>query len=208
MYGTATIYFMSRSLILLQEFAQKLSKAQQSLAARHLMCLAAAKLLETSPEDFCIDDENTPPRLKRLDHSPVPLNFSISHRKTWVGCLTSTSPRIGFDLEIHTSRDFSSLLEDVLNAEEKAALICPDSNLETLFYRCWTAKEALGKLHGHGWSSSPLDLDLVIAAQNPAIHCAQHEWPTHQLTCAYAIQSSFETLFSPPEILFIGMTSV
>lgn len=80
-----------------------------------------------------------------------PFYFNLSHSGSYVVCAFSRQ-EVGVDIQQYKRTDIVRLAERFFSAEEKKALqACHDrKELEQLFYRLWTRKEAYGKLTGEG----------------------------------------------------------
>lgn len=146
-------------------------KKQQSALARELLPAAASQLTGQPATHFSLSNDY-PPKLLYQQQSST-LSLAISHRLHWVAVAVSRSPRLGLDLEIMQTRDTAEQLDFFLNDAEQAWLqkhIRPD-NPQTAFYLAWTAKEAAGKRHGHGWQSP--DSVLLLPQIKPHLaHCS------------------------------------
>lgn len=80
-----------------------------------------------------------------------PFYFNLSHSGSYVVCALSRH-EVGVDIQQYKRTDIDRLAERFFSTEEKKALkACHDrKELELLFYRLWTRKEAYGKLTGEG----------------------------------------------------------
>ena len=92
---------------------------------------------------------NTPQGKPVLHDNPV--EFSISHSGNyWCMAVAKNTP-VGLDIEIMKERKYEAeIVENHFLPSERKAYIEAKSPQErrALFYRCWTAKEALAKMHG------------------------------------------------------------
>ena len=87
---------------------------------------------------------------KDANGAPLPFEgnyWSLTHKRTYVGAVLCTQA-IGIDIE--TVRDISAGVMRKTAVEEEWLL--SDEHLQTLFFRYWTAKEAVLKAAGVGIS--------------------------------------------------------
>ena len=78
-------------------------------------------------------------------------NFSISHCKEGIAVAVDEKP-IGIDIEVIRHAD-ESLIERVMNNEERRQIASAKANADALFTRLWTQKEAVLKMEGTGIES-------------------------------------------------------
>ncbi len=80
----------------------------------------------------------------------IPLFFSLSHSEGRVICAVSET-EIGADLQYPRELDAEKLAERFFSLEERTdwSKLAPKER-QKYFYRCWTRKEAYGKLTGEG----------------------------------------------------------
>lgn len=76
--------------------------------------------------------------------------ISLSHARHLVVCATAPF-QIGLDVEACRTRDFAALAEQICTPRELAHFLSlPIDERCVAFYRMWTLKEAVYKLHGGG----------------------------------------------------------
>ncbi|MGL4768078.1 MAG: 4'-phosphopantetheinyl transferase family protein [Formosimonas sp.] len=81
---------------------------------------------------------------------PAKLYASISHSRSRAAAALSTSQAIGVDIEDKKPRkNLKALMAYISNASEYADWLNSNGSLDE-FYKRWTIKEAVGKLHGAG----------------------------------------------------------
>lgn len=100
--------------------------------------------------------------------------FSISHSKGVVAvafCPAGLGDRIGVDVEaIRTDLHVDDLISLVCHPNELAVLSAMSGETKrSMFYRCWTRKEAVLKAMGSGLSSA-LSVDVSLFHNSPMIH--------------------------------------
>lgn len=100
-----------------------------------------------------------------LDHPEC--HFNLSHSGDQAVLAISEAP-VGIDIESRDRRiDPHKLGQAVFCAPEMAAIERANgSTAHTLFFRFWTAKEAIMKLTGEGFSLSPKEIALVLGAND------------------------------------------
>lgn len=106
------------------------------------------------------------PRAVHRDGRPGPF-LSLSHSGGWLACAAG-STSLGIDLE-HPSRerDLIALADTVCSQREREALLASEGAVrESLFYRCWTLKEAWLKRTGVGIAPARLR-QIAFAPANP-----------------------------------------
>ena len=91
----------------------------------------------------------------RIDGSPAPVSFNVSHSGNYGIIAIAPAGRLGVDVEaIVPHRHLKSLIEAVMGPEERAELdALPERERPCRFYRLWTCKEALIKALGTGFST-------------------------------------------------------
>lgn len=114
-------------------------KKELSKFARHALKLSAER-------------SNVTPRIPEKDRNRVPqptdgLYWSVSHSSQCVAAVVAPYA-VGIDIE--QIRDVSTLLKEQIASEAEWDLT--PENDPTLFFRYWTAKEAVLKAAGHGLS--------------------------------------------------------
>ncbi|MDF1519767.1 MAG: 4'-phosphopantetheinyl transferase superfamily protein [Brevefilum sp.] len=90
------------------------------------------------------------------------LSFNLSHSEEFLLIALTKGRRIGIDVErLSPDRDFAAIAPLVFSPEEQALLSCSsDPRLD--FYTLWTAKEAILKATGRGFSFPPRQVQLTI----------------------------------------------
>ena len=90
-----------------------------------------------------------------------PINVSISHSQTMAAAVISTTAQVGIDVEDKKPRaNLTELLNRIATPDELSWWQAQPDALSA-FYRLWTIKEAVGKLHGTGLNlSQPIDNDI------------------------------------------------
>lgn len=144
-----------------------------------LVRAVAARRLAMPPDQIVLDrrcpecgEPHGGPRAIGTD-----LAFSVSHSGDWV--LVAACPRgaVGVDIEwIDPEVDVLSLAPRTLNSAERDALamLTPDRR-PAGFVRYWTRKEAVLKVTGDGFRTSPSDVHI----SGPDEAARLHTWPAH-----------------------------
>ena len=137
--------------------------------------LAAA--LATSPGalTFDIDARGRP----RVVGAPAAFDANWSHAGRWMALAVSRHSPVGIDLELFR-HDFPHLETEasVCTATERAALdAAPDAAARCrLFFRLWSAKEALMKSTGLGAALDPAHIDVRVAEGRPVGYASHPGW--------------------------------
>jgi len=182
---------------LAQAVADIITPAEAALAARiadplkterrrlsfALVRLCVADYLGVGPATVVIDraDNRTPtvstqPKSAQLK-SAQPVTLSVTHTGPWLAVAVTAAPslRIGIDLEQLRPRDFDPIAALFMAPDELVAWRALAPTLrETVFYRVWTAKEALFKAGGLAGTSAG------VAAQPVTISAAGRVGPRVQ----------------------------
>lgn len=97
-------------------------------------------------------------------------SVTISHSKNIVAvAVTAANQSIGIDVEKHKARDYFALAKSFTHPNELKTLI-QSVNKETVFYKLWTAKEALYKASETTFDEiSNIDLSIYIDKQDAQI---------------------------------------
>ena len=124
-----------------------------------------SKWLNNNPEEIEITfGKNGKPYLKQT-HG---IEFSISHTKDFGGIAFSRHYEIGIDVEnINRDTNIIQVAEKVFTDEERVMLHAEGDPIKRkIFFRLWTAKEALLKATGLGLSLDPKKINLNLPAKN------------------------------------------
>lgn len=128
--------------------------------------------------------------------------LSIAHCQNYVLLvLTNSEIKIGIDIERASNRDFKELSKEFFNSREVSQLA--ESNFSNeVFYRLWTAKEALTKAVS-GVLSSYLSIDCsnVLAAKQAILHVNKqpfhyYYWEFDSYICALVCEQPIDDLES------------
>lgn len=148
--------------------ALPLARRQAALSdySRKTIVLSAEKSGLPPPGAFHKDDRGAP-----LAEQGV--WWSVSHKPDYVAGVVSRL-RIGIDVEKLTPRSEALFPKVVTPAE--AALFSQDR--WTVFFRCWTAKEAVLKSQGSGIADlSRCKIVSVFSDTRLQVHCNNADWP-------------------------------
>jgi 4'-phosphopantetheinyl transferase len=128
---------------------------------RHLLGLYCG--LPAASIRFVLDPAGKP-RLATDLPVATGVSFNLTHSGGRALLAVTHGPEIGVDLECHDRRtDVLPLAERYFSSPERAAIAAaPDSHQPAMFFRFWTAKEAVIKAHGEGLGV-PLDAFSVAA---------------------------------------------
>jgi 4'-phosphopantetheinyl transferase len=118
--------------------------------------------------------------LKKDDHgAPLPFNgvyWSLTHKESFVAAVTAPHP-IGIDIE--KMRPFNAALHQRLAGESEWAL-APEVT-QTLFFRYWTAKEAVLKAVGKGMVGlSDCRIVAIVDADHLIVTFQDSKWTVAQ----------------------------
>jgi 4'-phosphopantetheinyl transferase len=118
--------------------------------------------------------------LKKDDHgAPLPFNgvhWSLTHKESFVAAVTAPHP-IGIDIEI--MRPFNAALHQRLAGDGEWAL-APEVT-QTLFFRYWTAKEAVLKAVGKGMVGlSDCRIVAIVDADHLIVTFQDSKWTVAQ----------------------------
>jgi 4'-phosphopantetheinyl transferase len=132
-------------------------RRRQFVAARALLRVALAEVLDVAPDTIVLEDiVNGPPKLSWPEL--VMPGISISHSGAWVACALSRETALAIDIEVlDAARDIDRLIPyafDALTCEGLVAL--PEEQRRAGFYRHWTTAEARIKLGGAAATSMVL----------------------------------------------------
>jgi len=86
----------------------------------------------------------------RLQDSPLPLDFNLSHSGDWLACAVTSAGEVGVDLEqVDRERDVLRVARRYFSAREIESLTAlPPGQRQDRFYDLWTLKEAWIKARG------------------------------------------------------------
>jgi 4'-phosphopantetheinyl transferase len=121
--------------------------------ARDLLVINGFLLVDDAKHIVIQHYESGEPYLEFAKGSRFPLHISISHSKAWIACLISHADQpAGIDLEhLDANRNFLELARHFFSTIEFDYV---KQHGPEAFYKLWTAKEAIAKLHGKGLSEA------------------------------------------------------
>ncbi len=157
--------------------------AERSALARIIVRLSIGSWLGISPIEVPLIMSATGRPESLSGHS-----ISWAHTDDLVTVAFAASGSIGVDVEaMRTMNDLPQLAHTFCHASEYTALMeCPEERRESLFYRLWTRKEALGKALGIG-VTEPDRLGFVIdELGEPRIPCSTGDgvaWWVEEYAC-------------------------
>lgn len=134
---------------------------RQFTLTRAALRLLLAERLGTAPDriDFALGPHGKPRAV--VAGRPAPISFNVSHSGPH-GLIAIAPPGradvdLGIDIEVREAdRAFHGIARKVFGARERATLAAlSEADVQTLFYRLWTIKEALIKAVGAGFSLDP-----------------------------------------------------
>lgn len=131
-------------------------KKAQFIVARTYLRTILGRYLQIQPSQVQFHyNHYGKPFLSEIYHSS--LFFNLSHSGDWGVLAVATKKAVGVDLEyIDPEMNFSQLSHSYFNEREKLCLDqYPHSRQRRGFYRLWTQKEAMLKLLGSGFATSP-----------------------------------------------------
>jgi 4'-phosphopantetheinyl transferase len=141
------------------------SRRDQFIAGRWSARRVLAAVHGSEPSAWVLSAPDTGPPTVR-GPAPGPVYLSISHSGDKVVCAIAASP-VGVDLEVpRRARDFLALAETMCSPAERERLHAAEpARRETMFYECWTLKEAWLKSRGEDMSPGRLaQIDTVPAS--------------------------------------------
>jgi 4'-phosphopantetheinyl transferase len=157
-------------------------RRRQFVAARALLRLALAEMLDIPPAAIVLDEVVDGPPALSYPALPMP-GISISHSGTWVACALSRGTALAIDIEtLDAARDIDSLIPHAFDAATRERLAAlPEAQRRAGFYRQWTAREARIKLGGAAATSIAFDHPRLAIAlctaltmtAPPTIHLAR-----------------------------------
>ena len=94
----------------------------------------------------------------------TPLQFNLSHSGNFAVVALSLDRRVGVDIELFQADfEFRSLAASFFHPAERNALACqPLGSQAHAFFRLWSAKEALSKAIGLGFSMPPEQVEVQL----------------------------------------------
>ena len=133
------------------------------IITRGLLRLLLARCLRCVPKDIVFEkNDYGKPFIKKS-----PLFFNVSHSGDYCVIALSKQAEIGIDIEVNnTAIDKAAIINRFFSNHEKEWIFSQEEDrLSDLFYRTWTAKEAVCKAIGCGlWRAS--NLFSVIASED------------------------------------------
>lgn len=138
--------------------------AQRFIARRGLSRATLSRYLGHSPEmlEFVVGPQGKP-YLVQAEHTDA-LHFNYSHSENRLLIAVSSRYELGIDVECRKwSEDFRDIARLYFSAKEQH-LLANTQYPQELFFKCWTAKEAIVKALGQGLSR-PLHDFTVFTAQ-------------------------------------------
>jgi len=142
---------------------------QRFIFVRFLLRHLLAEILACRPDQLKFESGSTGrPEIVWPD---VQLRFNISHSNSFTLVALSEYSPVGIDVEgIDRNIKLISVGETVFCAEEMSFLNTLKGNDQTrLFFRLWTAKEALLKMLATGFSLEPRSFSLLGALENDEV---------------------------------------
>jgi len=132
---------------------------KQQVIARGILRLLLGKMLNIIPNviEFENNSHNKP---CLINPAGTGINFNLSHSDDLILFAFAKGRQIGVDVErMDQNRDFSVIAPLVFSPEEQRFLINSINPVRD-FYVIWTAKEAVLKAAGHGFSFPPHKLTI------------------------------------------------
>ena len=119
------------------------------IVARATLREVLASYLHLAPQDVAfVYGEHGKPALASAD-----VQFNTSHSGDRIVIAVTRAAQVGVDIEHHRPVGYLELAERFFSQREVDVLRALDAeNLATMFYRCWTRKEAYVKARGQGLS--------------------------------------------------------
>lgn len=137
--------------------------------------LATALVEGPASIDFTIDTRGRP----HVVGAPPGFDCNWSHSGPWIALAVSTQGAVGIDIEvIRPDFPLSEVESTVCSPGERRALeAAPDETARLhLFFRLWTAKEALMKATGLGAALDPGAIDVRLQNNQPAGYSSHPAW--------------------------------
>ena len=133
--------------------------ANQQVIARGILRLVLGKMLNILPDALKFDnDHHHKPCL--IYPAGTGINFNLSHSGDLLLFAFTKGRQIGIDVEwMDQNRDFSVIAPLVFSPEEQGLLSDSITPVQE-FYAIWTAKEAVLKATGHGFTFPPYKLTI------------------------------------------------
>lgn len=169
-------------------------------ATRHIL----SSYLQLAPEDICFEQTQTKKPFIAHAQNPHQIQFNITHSHEVALCAVTEKIPVGIDVEYKRPLlDKQRLVERFFHPEEVIAFKnTPKAQQEDLFFRLWTAKEALLKAIGcgiHGFTAETHmrinPLSQVQLCELPEPFGSTREWwfddvpISAEYTSTYAIRS-------------------
>ena len=153
----------------------KVPDEKQALFGRDSVCFlsqyareAVISSAQRSGSDFSVFEKDS-------DGVPTPSNgvfWSLSHKPEYVTGVTSNT-LIGIDIEQIRPVQLA-LFNRILDSKERQLA---GTASDEMFYRCWTAKEAVLKILGLGLKGLSLcKLNRIIDKKTLVVSCRQKQW--------------------------------
>lgn len=139
------------------------------------------------------------------------LRFNLSHAGDLMIIAVAAGVEVGVDIEkIEADKPFDAMARLAFSSREQEELHdTPPSLLASLFYRCWTRKEACLKACGSGFSLHGNSFDVTLHAKSTAtqlVRCGRSCWHVldigvpHPYCAALAVEA-LDPALPPPALV-------
>lgn len=154
---------------------------RRSIVARASLRLHLSRYCGLDPGEIVVGSEEG----GKPDAPATGMHFNVSHAGDLVGLAFSTECPVGFDVErIRTMRDGLGIARRFFSTAEQQ-LVAAAVDRDDVFFRIWTAKEAIVKGTGKGLSSR-LDA-FTVALDVMTLTPIRTELPEYQDWCVAAV---------------------
>ena len=136
----------------------------------------------TDKPTFVISEHGKPSLLEFPE-----IHFNLSHCNNAIACAISSSP-IGIDVESTERKISDALIRHTMSPQEQEQI----AGDPIRFFRFWTQKEALVKLHGTGLQDNLHDLLLPQNTADIAFHTEEHTAKGYVLSIATLKQATLK----------------
>ena len=140
-----------------------------------LLCLALKEEFGLTDKPTFVIGEHGKPSLLEFPE----IHFNLSHCSNAIACAICSSP-IGIDVEALERKITEPLIKHTMNQEEQMEITKDPDN----FFRFWTQKEALVKLHGTGLQDNLHNLLSKENIKNIDLHTEIHKTEAYALSIA------------------------
>lgn len=131
-----------------------IARQKQFILARYLL---SACLRQLTGRQYNIETDGSGETTGQPIIPNSKLCCSISHSGQCISVAVSQYGPIGIDVETHRPRNIDAIVSEYFHPEEIIAFQTLESQRRNRwFYRHWTRKEAMAKLHGNGMSRAML----------------------------------------------------